>query len=150
MSVPLIVAVIRVPIQAHSLIGLTLVSGVKSPIGTTTVFGISRCRGERMPRIVFRGKIYYSVFEMPPLIRQAYDKEQKKARSTETNSHAAPNAMKHLPSDESLYQPSPPIIDPVPSTIEPDQGIGMRGLAWGVIVALVISGIAFLLSRLLF
>jgi hypothetical protein len=150
-----------------------------------------------MSRIVFRGKTYYSVFEMPPLIRQAYEKEQKKARSTETNSHAAkpltdvvdmspemkeiyeravshveerpassrpleelpktediyrqsaPDDMKHLPSDESLYQPSRPIIDPVPSTIEPDQGLGMRGLILGVIVALVISGIAFLLSRLL-
>jgi len=150
-----------------------------------------------MSRIVFRGKTYYGVFEMPPLIRQAYEKEQKKARSAETYSQAgkpltdvvdmspemkeiyeravshveektassrplrdlpktediyrqsAPADMKHLPSDESLYQPSRPVVDPIPPTIEPDEGIGMRGLIWGVIVALVITGIAFVLSRLI-
>jgi hypothetical protein len=151
-----------------------------------------------MPKIVFRGKTYYSKFEMPPLIRQAYEKEQKKAGSSETANTAtkpltdvvdmppevkkiyeravskveekstssqplgdlprtediyrqsAPADMKHLPSDESLYQPSQPVVDPVPSTIEPEEGMGMRGLVWGVIVALIISGIAFVLSRLLF
>jgi len=150
-----------------------------------------------MPKIVFRGKTYYSVFEMPPLVRQAYEKEQKKARAAEAANTAskpltdvvdmspeikeiydravsnveekpassrplgdlpktediyrqsAPADMKHLPSDESLYQPSRPVVDPMPPTIEPDEGMGMRGLAWGVIVALIISGIAFVLSRLL-
>jgi hypothetical protein len=150
-----------------------------------------------MSKIVFRGKTYYSIFEMPPNIRQAYEKEQKKARSAETINNAtkpltdvvdmspemkeiyeravsqveerpassrpleelpktediyrqsAPEDMKHLPSDESLYQPSRPIIDPVPSTIEPDQGVGMRGLILGVIVAIVLTGIAFVLSRLI-
>ena len=149
-----------------------------------------------MPKIVYRGKTYYSEFEMPPNVRQAYRKEKRKERSAEENgtvakpltevvdmspemkeiyeravSHvekrpvsarpleelpktediyrqSAPEDMKQLPSDESVYRPSRPIIDPV-STIEPDQGIGMRGLMWGVIVALVLSGIAFLLSRLL-
>jgi hypothetical protein len=150
-----------------------------------------------MPKIVFRGKTYYSKFEMPPLIRQAYEKEQKKARSAETNNTAAkpltdvvdmspemkeiyeravsnveekpassrplgdlprtediyrqsaPDGMKHLPSDESLYQPSQPVVEPRPPTIEPVEGMGMRGLVWGIIVALIISGIAFVLSRLL-
>ena len=122
-----------------------------------------------MPKIVFRGKTYYSEFEMPPNVRQAYRKEKRKERAVsnmeekpassrplnelpETEDiyrQSAPDDMKHLPSDESLYRPSRPIIDPVPSTIEPNQGIGMRGLAWGVIVALVLSGIAFLLARLL-
>ena len=151
-----------------------------------------------MPKIVFKGKTYYSKFEMPPLVRQAYEKEQKKARSTESTNTAskpltdivdmspevkeiyeraignveeklvssrplgdlpktediyrqsAPADMKHLPSDESLYKPSRPVVDPVPPTIEPIEGMGMRGLVWGVIVALIISGIAFVLSRLLF
>jgi hypothetical protein len=150
-----------------------------------------------MPKIVFRGKTYYSEFEMPPNVRQAYRKEKRKERSAEENgtvakpltevvdmspemkeiyeravSHveegpassrpleelpktediyrqSAPDDMKHLPSDESVYRPSRPIIDPVPSTIETDQGIGMRRLMWGVIVALIITGIAFLLSRLI-
>ena len=86
---------------------------------------------------------------MPPLIRQAYQKEQKKARSTETKSHAAPDDMKNLPSDESLYRPSRPNIDPVPFMFGPDQGMGMRGLMWGVIVALIITGIAFVIARLI-
>ena len=150
-----------------------------------------------MSKIVFRGKTYYSVFEMPPLVRQAYEKEQKQARSTETANTAskpltdvvdmspemkeiydravsnvekrsassqplgdlpktediyrqsAPADMKHLPSDESLYQPSRPVVDPVPPTIEPEEGVGMRGLMLGVLVALVLTGIAFLLSRFL-
>ena len=149
-----------------------------------------------MSKIVYKGKTYYSVFEMPPNIRQAYEREQKKARSAETKSTAgkpltdivdmspevkkiyeraasnveeksgssrpledlpktediyrqsAPADMKHLQSDESLYQPSRPVVDPIPSTIEPEEGVGMRGLVWGVIVALIISGFAFLLSRL--
>jgi hypothetical protein len=150
-----------------------------------------------MSKIVFRGKTYYSVFEMPPVLRQAYEKEQKKARATETNTAAskpltdvvdmspelreiydravskveektassrplrelpktediyrqsAPSDMKHMPSDESLYQPSRPIVDPVPPTIEPEEGVGMRGLMLGVVVALVLTGIAFVLSRFL-
>jgi hypothetical protein len=179
------------------LIGLTLVSGVKSPISTRTVFGISRFGGEIMSKIVFRGKTYNSEFEMPVDVYQAYQEEKRIERSAEESSttakpltdvvdmspeikemyeravshveekspssrplrdlpktediyrQSAPDNMKHLPSDESLYQPSRPIIDPVPSTIEPDQGVGMRGLLLGVIVALILSGIAFLLSRLI-
>ena len=103
------------------------------------------------------------VVDMSPEIKEIYERAVSHVEEKPTSSRplrdlpktediyrqSAPDDMKHLPSDESLYQPSRPIIDPVPSTIEPDQGIGMRGLAWGVIVALVLSGIAFLLSRLL-
>lgn len=151
-----------------------------------------------MSRIVFRGKTYYSVFEMPPNVRRAYEKEQQKQRSNEGSDstaksltdlvdmpdeikeiyeralgnveeknassrplselpktediyrQSAPADMKNLPSDESLYQPSRPVVDPVPPTIEPDEGIGMRGLVWGVIVALVLTGIAFVVSRFIF
>jgi hypothetical protein len=149
-----------------------------------------------MPKIVFRGKTYYSVFEMPPLVRQAYEKEERKARAAETDSAAsrpltdvvdmspevkaiyeravskveeksassrplgelpkteeiyrqsAPSDMKHLPSDESLYRPSQPIVDPIPPTIEPEEGVGMRGLMLGIVVALILTGIAFVISRL--
>jgi hypothetical protein len=83
-----------------------------------------------MPRIVFRGKTYYSVYEMPPNVRRAYEKEQKKVNLDETKE-------KTEPANDSL----PPIFE---------SGAGvMRGLAWGILVALVLSGIAFLLSRLL-
>jgi len=82
-----------------------------------------------MPRIVFRGKTYYSVYEMPPNIRAAYKKEQKKASLNETK------------------EKSEPANDSLPPTSEPGAGLGMRGLVWGILVALVLSGIAFLLSR---
>ena len=84
-----------------------------------------------MPRIVFRGKTYYSVFEMPPNVRRAYEKEQKKANVDETKEKAETAA------------------DPQPSNFEPGTGYAMRGLVWGILVALVLSGIAFVLSRLI-
>jgi len=103
------------------------------------------------------------VVNMSPEIKEIYERAVSHVEEKPTSSRplrdlprtedicrqSAPDDMKHLPSDESLYQPSRPIIDPVPSTIEPDQGLGMRGLILGVIVALVLSGIAFLLSRLI-
>ena len=82
-----------------------------------------------MSRIVFRGKTYYSVFEMPPNIRRAYEKEQKKVSLNETK------------------EKTEPANDSLPPTFEPGARLGMRGLVWGILVALVVSGIAFLLSR---
>lgn len=150
-----------------------------------------------MPRIVFRGKTYYSVFEMPPNLRRAYEKEQQKAAASQGNNatakslsdvvdmpdeiremyeraldredektasprpleelpktedidrRSAPADMGHLPSDESLYRPSRRVVDPAPPTIEPEEGVGMRGLVWGVIVALILTGIAYAVSRLI-
>ena len=109
---------------------LTFLSG-KVPIQAGTRFGISGCRGKRMPKIVFRGKTYYSLFEMPPNIRRAYEKEQKKA--------GADNPKKN---PESTGNSPPP-------TSEPDSGAGMRGLMWGILVALILTGLAYLLSRLI-
>lgn len=82
-----------------------------------------------MPRIVFRGKTYYSVYEMPPNIRRAYEKEQKKAN---------------------LKEKKEPATDSSSFDLESGTGFVMRGLVLGIIVALVLSGIAFLLSRFLF
>lgn len=84
-----------------------------------------------MPKIVFRGKTYYSVFEMPPNIRRAYEKEQKKA-----------GADKEKEKPESA-------TDPFPSTFDSGAGAGARGLMWGILVALVVAGFAYLLSRLI-
>jgi hypothetical protein len=42
-----------------------------------------------------------------------------------------------------------PATDPLPFNLESGTGFIMRGLVWGILVALVLSGIAFLLSRLL-
>lgn len=82
-----------------------------------------------MPKIVFRGKTYYSVYEMPPNVRRAYEKEQEKAGIDKTKE-------RNEPADH-LYSPS----------FEPDTRTGMRGLLWGILAALVFAGIAYLLSQ---
>ena len=84
-----------------------------------------------MPKIVFRGKTYYSVYEMPPNVRSAYKKEQKKASAAD---------KEEIPKSAT---------EDLPSTFEPETGARMRGLLWGILVALVLSGIAYLLSRLI-
>ena len=84
-----------------------------------------------MPRIVFRGKTYYSVYEMPPNVRRAYEKERKKVNVGETKEKPEPAS------------------DPLPSNFESGTGFIMRGLIWGILVALGLSGLAFLLSRCL-
>lgn len=82
-----------------------------------------------MPKIVFRGKTYYSVYEMPPNIRRAYEKEREKTGIDRTKENTeSPN---HLFS----------------SPVEPETRAGMRGLFWGILVALVFAGIAYLLSQ---
>jgi hypothetical protein len=82
-----------------------------------------------MPKITFRGKTYYSEFEMPPNTRRAYQKEQihkastrsltdvvdmpaevedvyRRARDREAQSNAP--STKDLPTTEELYQQSAP------------------------------------------
>ncbi len=141
-----------------------------------------------MSRITFRGKTYYSEFEMPPNIRRAYQKEQirktsskpltdivdmspevkdayKRALQQEEQANlpsvqdlpttdelyrqSAPEELRHLPSDETIHQPSAPVIDPDHPTIEPDSGPVARGLAIGVLCALVIILIVFLIIQFL-
>ncbi len=80
-----------------------------------------------MPKIVFRGKTYYSVYEMPPNIRRAYEKEQKAAGTDKETPDSATNSL--------------------PTTSEPEPQAGTRGLLWGILAALVFAGIAYLLSR---
>ena len=84
-----------------------------------------------MPRIVFRGKTYYSVYEMPPNVRRAYEKEQQKAGTNGRN------------------EGTEPVIQQTSSSVEPEAQVGMRGLMWGILAALILTGIAFLLSRLI-
>ena len=64
-----------------------------------------------MPRIVFRGKTYYSVYEMPPNIRRAYEKEQKKVSFSETKE-------KTEPANDSLPIPFPGIFKIVPACVK--------------------------------
>ena len=82
-----------------------------------------------MPKITFRGKTYYSVFEMPPNIRRAYQKEQIHRTSTESltdvvdmpaevedvhrrtpdqEEQSASPSTEELPTTEELYRQSAP------------------------------------------
>jgi hypothetical protein len=123
-----------------------------------------------MPKITFRGKIYYSEFEMPPNVRRAYEKEQirqtnikpmtdvvdmpaeveevyRRAMDRDEQSNSSPSTQ-GLPSNESIYQPSAPIIDPEYSTIVPESSFVIRGLVFGILWSLVLAAIVFLVIEL--
>jgi hypothetical protein len=55
--------------------------------------------------------------------------------------------MKHLPSDESIYRPSQPLIDPANSTIEPEPGLKVNRLVSSVLWVLVLVAVAFLITQ---
>ena len=139
-----------------------------------------------MSKIVFRGKTYNSVFEMPNDIRQAYQIEKRK-RPAETGTSkpltdyvdmsdrireiyeralgkvedrtASSQPAAELPkiediyrqsasprisdskSDEKIYSPSPPLVPPSNTSIEPDNGA--RRLAMTLAVLILLAGIAF-------
>lgn len=57
---------------------------------------------------------------------------------------SAPADMRHLTSDESVYRPSAPVIDPDHSTIEPESSLVIRGLIFGILWSLVLIAIVFL------
>ena len=62
---------------------------------------------------------------------------------------SAPDDMKHLPSDESIYRPSQSVIDPGKSTIEPESGLGINRFISSIIWALILVAVAFLIMRFL-
>ncbi|HUE99568.1 MAG TPA: hypothetical protein VMN99_09950 [Anaerolineales bacterium] len=140
-----------------------------------------------MPKIEFRGKTYNSEFEMPPDVRQAYNRGKNKTgtksltdivdmspevkaiyeralgkeegkpvssrplnelpKTEDIYRQSAPDNMKHLPSDESVYQPSQSVIDPVKSTIEPESGLGMNRFVSSIVWAFILVAVAFIIMR---
>jgi hypothetical protein len=54
-----------------------------------------------------------------------------------------------LPSDESIYRPSQPLIDPGKSVIEPESAFGSRFVS-SIIWALILVAVAFFVLRFLF
>ena len=56
---------------------------------------------------------------------------------------SAPAGMQNLPSDEIVYKPSPPIIEPPPPIIESDHTL--RRLVIGLAIALLLLGIVLAL-----
>jgi hypothetical protein len=91
--------------------------------------------------------------EVEDVYRRALNREKQSNSSPSTEDlptieelyrQSAPANMRHLPSDETVYQPSPPVIDPEYSTIEPESGLVIRGLVFGILWSLVLIGIVFL------
>lgn len=146
-----------------------------------------------MPGIDFRGKSYKNEHEMPPDVRQAYQREKERRvrpntprpltdivdmspevraiyeralgdvdkklgegprsnelpRTEEIYRQSAPDGMKHLPSDESIYRPSRPLIDPSKSVIEPEPAFGVNRLISSIVWALILAAAAFLILQVL-
>jgi len=144
-----------------------------------------------MSKIVFRGRTYNSVFEMPDDVREAYQIEKRRPAKTDAQrpltefvemsdeirelyeralgnveekpassrpanelprtediySQSAPAHMKNLPSDESIYRPSPPPAPPPHPAIEPDNDV--RRLVVSLFVVILIAGVAFLVFQYL-
>jgi hypothetical protein len=141
-----------------------------------------------MPQIKFRGKTYYSEFEMPPNVRQAYQKAKLQEASSkpltdivdmhpdvkavyekavnkvgdnssssqtgelpttdEIYRQSAPEEMRHLPSDESIYRPALPVVDPDQSTIEPESGMVASRLVYGILLAIVVTALVYFAVQL--
>ena len=62
---------------------------------------------------------------------------------------SAPDHMKHLPSDESIYRPSQPLIDPQKSVIEPESAFGVNRFISSIVWAFVILAVVFIIMQFL-
>ena len=103
------------------------------------------------------------IVDMPEEVRAVYERamnrvEKRFGSSTPTKNlprtddiyrQSAPENMKHLPSDESVYQPSPPVIDPTNSTIEPEPSLIPGRLLSSIVWALVLAAILLLIMQFL-
>jgi hypothetical protein len=91
------------------------------------------------------------IVEMSPEVKAIYERargnveekiEQRRPtrdlpKTEDIYRQSAPGNMKHLPSDESIYQPSQQAIDPMKSAIEPESGLRrlISSILWVLIVA---------------
>ena len=62
---------------------------------------------------------------------------------------SAPDDMKHLPSDESIYRPSQRLIDPDKSVIEPEPAFGLNRFISSVLWALILIAVVFIVTQFL-
>ena len=62
---------------------------------------------------------------------------------------SAPDDMKHLPSDESIYRPSQPLIEPGKSAIEPESAFGVNRFVASIVWAFILVAVAFVILQLL-
>ena len=132
-----------------------------------------------MAKIVFRGKTYKSIFDMPDDVRRDYRKSKSSTNTGmasgtfSSNLDNVPTIVKdiyervqqnmgdvssssaqldNLPkavdmysrkpmerSDESIYEPAPPLVNNPRDTIEPDTGV--RRLVLSLFIALLVGGV---------
>jgi hypothetical protein len=103
------------------------------------------------------------IVEMSPQLREIYKRaqgkvEKKLASSQPSNElpkiediyrQSAPDNMKHLPSDESIYRPSEPLIDPTQSVIEPEPAVGVNSFISSIVWALLLVVLVYFVMQFL-
>jgi hypothetical protein len=102
------------------------------------------------------------IVDMPPEVKAMYERalgniedklptrpSKELPRTEDLYRQSAPEDMRHLPSDESIYRPSQPLIDPAKPAIEPDSGLRMNRFVMSIIWALILIAVAFLIIRFL-
>lgn len=62
---------------------------------------------------------------------------------------SAPDDMKHLPSDESIYRPSQSLIDPAKPAIEPESAFGMNRFVTSIVWAFILIAVVFVIMQFL-
>lgn len=96
------------------------------------------------------------IVDMSPEVQAIYERALGKAEEKLASSRpsielpktediyrqSAPDDMKHLPSDESIYRPSEPLIDSTKSAIEPEPAFAMKrfisSLVWALLIVVVL------------
>jgi hypothetical protein len=103
------------------------------------------------------------IVDMSPEVQAIYERalgkvEEKLASSRSSNElprtediyrQSAPDDMKHLPSDESIYHPSEPLIDPGKSVIEPEPAFGINRFVSSIVWALMLVVIVYFVMQFL-
>ena len=103
------------------------------------------------------------VVEMSPEVKAIYERALDKVEDKLPSSRgsvnlpktediyrqSAPDDMKHLPSDESIYRPSQPLIEPGKSAIEPESAFGVNRFVASIVWAFILVAVAFVILQLL-
>jgi hypothetical protein len=109
------------------------------------------------------GKSLTELVEMSPQLKEIYERAQGKVEAKTVSSRplnelpktedlyrqSAPENMKNLPSDESIYRPSEPLIDPAKSVIEPEPAFGMNRFVSSIIWAFLLVAAIFIIMQFL-
>ncbi|HEY9528335.1 MAG TPA: hypothetical protein VIR02_14680 [Anaerolineales bacterium] len=104
-----------------------------------------------------------NVVDMSPEVKAIYERAMDKVKDKFPSSQqpmnlpktediyrqSAPDDMKHLPSDESIYQPSQPLIDPGKSAIEPESAFGVSRFISSIVWALIMVAVVFIIMQFL-